>query len=287
MELILSGLQDSYVELVDYVVKHGDDVTVRGHETKELTGVTLRFESALLPMLPIGVNRKPNLKLAAVEALQLVAGRSRPDLVLKATPAFSDVLVTPSVDEMDYGAYGPRLFHQLADVVQLLDADPSTRQAVVHIWRAEDLTHHGDRPCTVFLQFLVRNDRLELHTHMRSNDVWLGTPYDVFAFTQLQWTVARALGLLPGTYVHHATSLHLYERNFDAAAQLRPRVEEAGDVTRSLPAGVQDFTDVIDPPVEPIVAWRMLRTHANQILTGQRFPEDRNDWYLTQIGKLL
>jgi thymidylate synthase len=48
---------------------------------------------------------------------------------------------------------------------------------------------------------------------MRSNDIWMGFPYDVFSFTAMQCLMAMELGLGIGTYTHIAGSLHLYERN--------------------------------------------------------------------------
>ena len=48
---------------------------------------------------------------------------------------------------------------------------------------------------------------------MRSNDVWMGFPYDVFQFTCMQILMSMELGVEIGTYTHIAGSLHLYERN--------------------------------------------------------------------------
>jgi hypothetical protein len=76
-----------------------------------------------------------------------------------------------------------------------------------------------DIPCTIALHFMVRGGRLELNVTMRSNDVWLGTPYDFTQFAILQASVAQALGLEVGRYVHSAGSLHLYGRD-DARASV-------------------------------------------------------------------
>jgi len=48
---------------------------------------------------------------------------------------------------------------------------------------------------------------------MRSNDAWLGLPYDVFCFTTLQKIVAAALGIECDWYQHQVGSMHLYGRN--------------------------------------------------------------------------
>ena len=45
---------------------------------------------------------------------------------------------------------------------------------------------------------------------MRSNDAWLGFPYDVFTFTTIQKILANCLGLRAGRYVHLVGSFHIY-----------------------------------------------------------------------------
>jgi thymidylate synthase len=243
LELILNNLRGDYVQLVKHVANTGQKVTSRGLATREVTAATLVFPNVLNPLLPVGVGRGVNARLAAIEALQLISGTQRHDLVRRVTPGFDSVLVDQ--ENPDYGAYGPRIITQLGDCLDILQADPTTRRAVISIWNEKDLTHNGDRPCTVFLQFLVRDQgfgpALELHTHMRSQDVWLGVPYDIFMFSQLQLTAASILGLPASRLVHHATSLHLYETDLAKVDKLfvDDSVEPTTAAGLELPLGVQ------------------------------------------------
>lgn len=114
-------------------------------------------------------------------------------------------------------AYGYRIhekfgFDQWEHVKNMLCKDEFSRQAYIHI-KDPDPTPTKDTPCTVGLQFQIREDKLYLTTYMRSNDIWLGFPFDVFAFTFLQVKMAMELRCGLGTYTHIAGSLHLYERN--------------------------------------------------------------------------
>lgn len=128
-------------------------------------------------------------------------------------------------------AYGHRIFsrfgyNQWEYVKELLKKDPNTRQAVIHI---KDADNHPtkDTPCTVYLQFLLREDQLHLSVHMRSNDIWMGVPYDMFSFCFLQVKMAMELGVKVGHYVHYAGSLHLYARDYKTAIHNMTSVEEA------------------------------------------------------------
>ena len=107
-------------------------------------------------------------------------------------------------------------FNQLQMCEELLRRDPNTRQAVIHIKQARDIIGHPtkDLNCTVCLQFLLREDKLYMTTYMRSNDLWMGFPNDVFQFTCMQIYLAMRLNVGLGSYTHVAGSLHLYERDY-------------------------------------------------------------------------
>ena len=143
-----------------------------------------------------------------------------------------------------HGAYGPRLFEkdgdgQLGAVIDLLRNRPTTRQAVVQIFDKSDLAKRfADVPCTCTMQFLVRQDRLQMIVYMRSNDVFMGFPHDVFAFTMIQEIVARSLGIEVGRYTHMVGSLHVYAKNLrEAEAFLREGWQPTGEVMPPMPVG--------------------------------------------------
>lgn len=122
-----------------------------------------------------------------------------------------------------HGAYGPRLHKmrgehdQMSNVIKLLQDNPSSKRAVIQLFDAADIEEkYKEIPCTCTLQFLIRDKRLFLFTHMRSNDAFRGLPHDIFAFTMLQEIVARILGIEVGEYYHSANSFHIYEKDVEA-----------------------------------------------------------------------
>ena len=132
--------------------------------------------------------------------------------------------------------------------VKTLCQDPDSRRAIIIINEPMDeviATGRGskDVPCTLSLQFFVRNRKLHLHVNMRSNDVFWGLTYDLFSFTLLQECMLLELrragmkDLELGSYTHCAGSLHIYERHFEAA-------QAVGDEYLS-----KDFIEA--PPMEP------------------------------------
>jgi len=126
--------------------------------------------------------------------------------------------------------YGKRLFKeqvngftQIEYVVKQLSEKKDTKKAVAMIYKERDTTPYTkDNPCTMYLHFAIRNNKLMLTTMMRSNDIWLGVPYDFFFFTTLQQIVLslvneKGFSYSLGKYTHIANSLHLYERNLSGA----------------------------------------------------------------------
>lgn len=123
------------------------------------------------------------------------------------------------------GAYGPRLFgihhlRQIQHLLNTLDEDLTKRKAVASVYLPQ-FDQHGKKkeevPCTLNLQYLIRNDKVNAVTYMRSQDAYNILPYDVFIFTMLQEYVTAYLQnaheVKLGTYYHFSGSFHIYKRN--------------------------------------------------------------------------
>ncbi len=222
----LNGRQ-ALVEMARHVVTHGDLVSPRGEPTREILNANITIMDPH-DCLAVGVKRKVATRFAAVEALQLIAGISLPELTIEINPNMAQFTnevrdeYTNRPRRVFWGAYGPRISDQMPHVAFKLRKDPDTRQALVNIWQGDKdhSTDLRDVPCTLSLQWMIRNDRLWAFTTMRSNDVWWGFTYDMFMFTQVQLTLANVLEIEAGPYVHNAKSFHAYERDIDGIEQL-------------------------------------------------------------------
>ena len=126
------------------------------------------------------------------------------------------------------GAYGKRIFgcvesntNQFNNVLAKLRDDPDSRQAVIALYTAQDSgIQSKDIPCTCSLQFLIRNNRLNLLVYMRSNDLIWGMPYDIFSFTLIQEYLANLLNIEIGWYEHVVGSMHIYSYHYNLARDI-------------------------------------------------------------------
>lgn len=125
------------------------------------------------------------------------------------------------------GAYGHRIKNyfgsdQIESAIELLRTDPSSRRAVVTLYSPNDLTNQKslDIPCNISFCLKVRNGLLDITVFNRSNDLFLGIPYNVFVFNIVQRYAASRLNLGLGVQRHFTDSLHLYERNVSSVDEI-------------------------------------------------------------------
>ena len=205
----------------------GEVVSSRNGDTRELLNVTFTLapDAHRQPLL---LNNQRNLSpsYAAAELLWYLSGSDAVHLLVPYAPSYARF---GENNGRAHGAYGARLFaHEGGTVPNLqlllrhLDQKLNSRQAVVSLWdNRHDLRrlHEGfkDYPCTLTLQALVRSGQLHLLANMRSNDVWLGLPYDLFCFMGIQRFLSWCLKVDYGYYCHYVGSFHLYEKSREAA----------------------------------------------------------------------
>lgn len=219
-----------------------DDLGTRGTKQPSRNGPTLEvvgWSGRILDPRRSFLNspaRKADPAFACAELLWYLNGRCDAEFMCHYAPQYAKFANPPTPQGLVCGAYGDRMennpgFAQLAEaspddmllsqleaVVELLGKRPDSRQGVVAMWDSGDVMRAiegtwNDLPCTISMQFLLRDSRLHAVASMRSNDVWLGTPYDVFNFINLQKVVAHGLEVGLGTYTHHVGSLHAYEKD--------------------------------------------------------------------------
>lgn len=201
----------------------GSLVNPRGVLCKEVTNASILIEQPWqVPYDLHGRGMRPFI--GAVEALQLVGQTTAPEAVALGSQAMSKF----TEHGVYHGAYGVRVYGRLGRIVELLKKDESSRQAVLSIYDSkQDLgIETKDVPCTLSIQFMVRPWRAHdaavcMRVSMRSNDVWLGMPYDLIQFAALQGAIAAGLGLPMGWYAHSVGSLHLYRHDVEKAETVK------------------------------------------------------------------
>ena len=218
-----------WVNALRETIAEGRLISTRGENVYERDHVTVELNMNY-PVLTVP-ERKLNYRFMTAEAEWILRGSNRiADLI----PYNSKMAAFSDDGETLYGAYGVRFVEQLDHVINTLRHDPNTRQATMTTW-IPNPPKTKDVPCTIALDFKIREGRLNTHVFMRSSDLWLGLPYDVFTFSMMTCRVLERLNVTPGgsamvfspgTLYVTAASSHLYERDLDAAKAIAvlPRV---------------------------------------------------------------
>jgi len=184
--------------------------------------------------------RKLNPWTSLCEFPWMMAGRADVEWLLPYMPRAGDY---SDDGEVWRGAYGPRLralgregrgnLDQLAGALELLEADPGSRQAAMTIWDPhEDLgTDSKDIPCANWLHLIREGPelgRLSLSVAVRSNDlIWGFSGVNAPNWCLLLQLAANLLGCAPGHYRHFAANLHLYDRHLDMLQNIATRAEDS------------------------------------------------------------
>lgn len=189
----------------------GDDITTRGQLVKEQTNKSLVFDnrewfidSDHLPL---------NLNYVKEELRWYRQGNRDSTWIANHAKIWKNCISCYGRLHSNYGYY----FNEArARIYRQLKHDPNTRQAVININRPE---HHypgnKDVPCTMHMQFMIRDNSLHLYVSMRSQDAVFGLRNDLPAFQMFKLAMSSMLHIEPGPLFLHVNSFHVYERHFD------------------------------------------------------------------------
>jgi thymidylate synthase len=193
----------------------------QARDTLELLSSSLSFDMNH-PVMVLE-SRKVNYGFMYAEAAYILAGRTNVNFLTPHIKRFKDY---SDLFPLQQGSYGPPFVEQVRYVVDSLMDDESTRQAVMTIWRPNP-RKSKDTPCTISLQFLIRDGKLHTIATMRSSDAWTGLIYDMFCFTAMTAAVKAFTyneDLELGTCWINAGSSHLYEKDMTKVYQLTETV---------------------------------------------------------------
>ena len=110
-----------------------------------------------------------------------------------------------------------RVIDQIANVVEQIRRNPSSRRHIVSAWNPADVDDMALPPCHCLFQFFVADGRLSCQLYQRSADIFLGVPFNIASYALLTMMVAQVTGLKPGEFVHTFGDAHLYLNHVEQA----------------------------------------------------------------------
>lgn len=184
MDAYFSGktLDDVLHRVIEDVIQYGTHIRPTKGDALEIPGVLLEI---LDPRARLSrTETRGRIFSGLGELCWYLAGSNEADFISYYIAEYEELAEAGEI----FGGYGPRLrnwrgVNQLSRVIEVLKAKPDSRQAVIQLFDALDISEkHKDVPCTCTLQFMLRQGKLQLFANMRSNDIHWGLPHDVFCF---------------------------------------------------------------------------------------------------------
>lgn len=106
---------------------------------------------------------------------------------------------------------------QLRQCLDTIMTDPGNRRILFHGWNWAQLEEMALPPCHLLYQFLVNPSKREISMclYIRSNDVGLGTPFNLTEGAALLHLVGRLTGYTPRWFTYFIGDAHIYESHVD------------------------------------------------------------------------
>ena len=106
---------------------------------------------------------------------------------------------------------------QLRSCLDTIINNPTDRRIIFHGWNWAQLEEMALPPCHLLYQFSANpeNKEISLCLYMRSNDLGLGTPFNLTEGAALLHLVGRLTGYKPKWFTYFIGDAHIYENHLD------------------------------------------------------------------------
>lgn len=115
---------------------------------------------------------------------------------------------------------------QVKNLIDGLSKDPHGRRHIINSWNPGELDQMALPPCHVLSQFYVgKNNELSCHMYQRSQDVFLGLPFNIASYALLTHLLAHHLNYNVGELIISSGDTHLYLDHLDQVKEQIQRKE--------------------------------------------------------------
>ncbi|HYG26858.1 MAG TPA: thymidylate synthase [Caulobacteraceae bacterium] len=214
-------------DILENGVERGDRT---GTGTLGVFGRQMRFD--LAQGFPLLTTKKLHLKSIVVELLWFLRGETNIAWLKERGVSIWDEWADENGDLgpvygkqwRSWAAPDGRVIDQIANLIEGLKTNPSSRRHIVSAWNPADVEDMALPPCHCLFQFFVApseegGGKLSCQLYQRSADVFLGVPFNIASYALLTMMMAQVVGLKPGEFVHTFGDAHLYLNHIDQAKE--------------------------------------------------------------------
>lgn len=111
------------------------------------------------------------------------------------------------------------LLDQVDYLLHMLTKSPGSRRLVTTLWDPERLDEMAIEPCVWSTQWIEFDGKLNLTVNIRSNDICVGNPFNVFQYYVLQRMICQVTKIPIGTLTFNITNAHIYDRHIETVKE--------------------------------------------------------------------
>lgn len=153
---------------------------------------------------------------------------------------------------------------QLANVIHLIKNDPHSRRILMTSYNPSQASEGVLYPChSITIQFYVQDQYLDMSCYNRSQDLFLGVPYNIASSALLLSIVAQLTSKRPRHLSMVMGDTHLYECHFD---QARLQAERIPYIPPSL--GVPDIKTLDEIPKLKASDFKLMNYKCHKSIKG-------------------
>ena len=186
-------VNEAFTDLLEILLLKGNRVTIEDDDKGNRSGgKTIELQSLTVLI------KKPSTYIQVPPVLSNVSQK------------FMDGMLFQSTNKPQ----SKRVIDQKQDIINLLKQRPHTRRASMAVWERTDLKAPYS-VCLVYIQFLIRDNKLHQSVVFRAWDVFNAFLYNCKGNIMLQHEIAEELGVDMGTLAVFTVSAHVYELDED------------------------------------------------------------------------
>jgi thymidylate synthase len=126
--------------------------------------------------------------------------------------------------------------NQIDYIINELQTNPDSRRMIVNAWNPVDLDSMLLAPCHILFQMYTnlltdkekelypnKERKISMQLYIRSNDIFLGNPYNVAEYSLLLHMIAQVVNMVPDEFILTIGDAHLYSNSIEASKELLKR----------------------------------------------------------------
>jgi len=116
---------------------------------------------------------------------------------------------------------------RLDELIICLKKDPLNKRILANLWLYKYSDRRKPAPCLTQINFRVKDNLLEMHSHMRANNATFLLFLDMYILQRVQKFVAFKLNREIGKYLHIIDSFHFYKSESEMINKQKKYIEES------------------------------------------------------------